>query len=130
MDADFNRESFTEISRAIIRDCLFFRVLLGQDARVNLSSILLYYSYGMLKNGTAQHGKRLEPALRSGAIKNMSLEYFIDYLINTKHPSAHKPAPGDWNEDELRLLGDINITLPVTIFDEGQHQNPKPQKPF
>jgi len=37
----------------------------------------------------------------------------------------------DWNLTELGILGDISISVPVTVFDNGLHSAPTPHsEPF
>ncbi|TAK76360.1 MAG: DUF4804 domain-containing protein, partial [Gammaproteobacteria bacterium] len=78
-------------------------------------------------------GSRLEKAI-SQISPPLSTEKFIDALINTKVPqifaesNAVKGNGQDWNETELSILGDINMVVPVTIFDDGLHRNEKNQK--
>ena len=61
-------------------------------------------------------------------LKDLSLEEFIELLLNTKKPQYFAENLGqakddtDWNADELSILGDINITVPVTIYDNGIHK--------
>jgi hypothetical protein len=48
-------------------------------------------------------------------------------LINTKKPQIYaemqiKGRPeDDWSQEELHILGDIAIAVPVTIYDDGNH---------
>ena len=52
-------------------------------------------------------------------------------LFDTKQPQifaelAVSGEGADWNLTELGLLGDVSIAVPVTIFDDGNHQTPTP----
>lgn len=54
---------------------------------------------------------------------------FLECLLNTKRPRIYAESEvlgdgSDWTQDELRLLGDISIVVPVTVYDNGAHSNP------
>ncbi|KAL1463286.1 hypothetical protein WDU94_015049 [Cyamophila willieti] len=54
----------------------------------------------------------------------MSNEQFIELLLSTKKPvifaeSLVRCDGTDWNYTEIQLLGDVNITMPVEIYDNG-----------
>ena len=61
---------------------------------------------------------------------------FLDALINTKIPQifAESTVTGDgtdWNLTEIGILGDISISVPVTVYDNGNHQSSVPHaEPF
>lgn len=60
----------------------------------------------------------------SKSLSEMSNAEFIELILATKKPSifaeaAIKGGGKDWNNRELGILGDINITMPVTIYDNG-----------
>jgi hypothetical protein len=57
-------------------------------------------------------------------IDSIPTEKFIELLLATKLPKIFAESAiigdgSDWNTTELRLLGDINVTTKVTIFDDG-----------
>lgn len=52
-------------------------------------------------------------------------------LVDTKKPQifAEMAVAGDgsdWSLTELRLLGDVSIAVPVTVFDDANHDAPTP----
>ncbi len=53
----------------------------------------------------------------------ISIQDFIDVLLNTKKPKifaeSKNSVEGKWNQEELGILGDINITAKVNIYDNG-----------
>lgn len=57
-------------------------------------------------------------------------------LFDTKMPqifaeSAVVGDGSDWNLTELGILGDISVAVPVTVFDDGNHNAPRPHdSPF
>lgn len=57
-------------------------------------------------------------------------------LFDTKQPQifAEMAVAGDgsdWSPTELGMLGDVSIAVPVTIFDDGNHNAPTPHaRPF
>ena len=55
-------------------------------------------------------------------------------LVNTKRPRifAESEVAGDgsdWTAEELRLLGDVAVCVPVTVFDDGLHAGPRVHRP-
>ena len=86
---------------------------------------------GDLRSGKSQVGKRLGTSLAGTDLVTPSVESFLDLLINTKIPQifAESAVAGDgtdWNLTELGILGDISISVPVTVFDNGLHSAPTP----
>jgi len=82
-----------------------------------------------LASGALQPGSRLAKALSATSVADLTTEAFIDALLATKPPQifAESAVYGDgrdWNATELGLLGDINIAVDVTVFDDGRHRNP------
>lgn len=86
--------------------------------------------------GTAKPGVRLEQKLMSrhgrplehddDALTPRSL---LQALFATKptqiFAESHVAGDGsDWNAEELALLGDVSVAVPVTIFDDGKHSGP------
>jgi ADP-ribosylglycohydrolase len=64
----------------------------------------------------------------------VTTELLIDVLVNSKRPrifaeSEVKGDGSDWTAEELGLLGDLGIAVPVTIFDDGRHFAPKVHTP-
>jgi len=59
----------------------------------------------------------------------LSKESKLDFLLETKQPemfaeSEIKGDGSDWTNAELKVLGNISVAVPVTIYDDGKHQNP------
>lgn len=82
-----------------------------------------------LQNGTRTSGNYLHKALNNKSIQALSYLELLEVLLQTKRPQifAESAVIGDgtdWNLIELSLLGDIGISIPVEIFDNGQHQKP------
>lgn len=78
----------------------------------------------------AECGRLLEDQLRFDDLDNLSREKFLEILVNTKRPQifAESAICGnglDWNHEELSILGDMGVAVPVTIFDNGQHRMPE-----
>jgi len=83
---------------------------------------------GNLKTGSST-GKYFQKKLRNVDILQMTPVKFFELLIETKIPQifAESAVYGDgtdWNRNELSILGDINIAVPVTVFDNGKHYAP------
>ena len=91
---------------------------------------------GDLRSGKSQAGKRLGTRLVGTDLVTLSVESFFDELINTKIPqifaeSAVAGDGSDWNLTELGILGDISISVPVTVFDNGLNSASTPHsEPF
>jgi hypothetical protein len=81
-------------------------------------------------------GKYLQERLKDRDIFQITVEELIELLTRTKRPqifaeSAVLGDGSDWNQDELSILGDINIVTPVTVYDNGRHFGPVVHKdPF
>jgi len=74
-------------------------------------------------------GKYLQEKLNDHDLSTLTVERFLDVLMNTKLPQifAESAVYGDgldWNLKELSILGDIGIATPVTVYDNGKHYNP------
>jgi len=87
-----------------------------------------------LRVGRTQPGARLADCLQGSDIQALTELDLLGKLIDTKPPQifAEMAVSGDgsdWSLTELGLLGDISIALPVTVFDNGNHNSPKPHVP-
>lgn len=79
-------------------------------------------------------GAKLRPALDRTDPEDLAPYDLLGALFDTKQPQifAESEVAGDgsdWNLDELGLLGDVSVAVPVTIFDDGRHQHPTPHDP-
>ena len=97
-------------------------ILVPEETRVRAADYLL-----ALRPSDVRPGKYLASSIVDFAAVTDAA--FLDALINTKIPQifAESAVSGDgtdWNLTELGLLGDISISLPVTVFDNGNHQSP------
>jgi hypothetical protein len=75
--------------------------------------------------GKAEMGAKLKAVVGDRDIKSLTTEQFLELIIQTKEPKflaegAYKGGGKDWNAREAWILGNINIAVPVTIFDDGQ----------
>lgn len=81
-------------------------------------------------------GKYLSGELERVHLDEIPNKKFLELLINTKKPrifaeSAVSGDGSDWNQKELSILGDLSIAVPVTVYDNGLHANPRVhQEPF
>ena len=69
-------------------------------------------------------GKRLQSLIQKEELKQFQSSDLLGKLFDTKIPQifAESEVVGDgsdWNLTELRLLGDISVAVPVTIYDNG-----------
>lgn len=74
-----------------------------------------------------QPGAYLAQALQGKSLTSLSSQHLLEALMNTKQPQIYAESEvqgdgSDWNQTELSLLGDINIAVPVTVFDDGIHR--------
>lgn len=82
-----------------------------------------------LLSGKARAGGRLTTSLAALDPATLSENEFLDHLLNTKVPqifaeSAVAGDGSDWSLTELGILGDISISVPVSVFDNGLHRSP------
>ena len=74
--------------------------------------------------------------IQDDVLKQFQSSDLLGKLFDTKIPQifAESEVVGDgsdWNLTELRLLGDISVAVPVTIYDNGKHHHPiQHQPPF
>jgi hypothetical protein len=89
-----------------------------------------------MRAGAAIPGGRFASQLAGADLATLTEAALLNHLLNTKLPqifaeSAVAGDGSDWNLTELRLLGDLSISVPVTIFDDCNHRAPVPhEKPF
>ena len=74
-------------------------------------------------------GTSLRTKIEEYSLKETSNEIFINLMLSTKIPficaENYIPATNsDWTIEEVELLGEINIAMPVKIYDNGQWINP------
>jgi hypothetical protein len=82
-----------------------------------------------VSDGTQQPGARLARILADEPTATAAIGPFTDALLATKPPQifAESAVYGDgrdWTATELSLLGDMNIAVDVTVFDDGRHSHP------
>jgi hypothetical protein len=87
-----------------------------------------------LQVGRTQPGAYLRDRLQSADTRALTAFDLLGELIDTKPPQifAETAVSGDgsdWSLTELGLLGDVSIAVPVTIFDDGNHDTPTPHGP-
>ena len=100
-----------------------YHFLLHQQTWNKLES----YLYN-IKNGQTP-GKYLAANLGGWDLSTISKPRFLEALVRTKKPLifAENWVYGDgrdWNQQELSILGDISVAMPVTVFDNGLHHHP------
>jgi len=100
-----------------------YEILLSKAAFERLSNF--HWEVGI----TYPPGKYLGRSLASSKVQEIADVEFLSLLLKTKRPrifaeSEVKGDGTDWTLKELRLLGDISIAVPVTVYDNGLHENP------
>jgi hypothetical protein len=93
-------------------------------SETTLDALLNYKA--ALAGGTAKPGRKLMRVLDGAEtnLERMNAEDFLGALLATKRPQifAESQVSGDgsdWTSRELALLGDINIAMRATIYDNG-----------
>jgi hypothetical protein len=107
------------------REIMSYQILIPDETRTRLAGYLK-----ALQSGAARAGSRLANGLRGHDLTALTAAGFQDVLINTKVPlifaeSAVTGDGSDWHLEELRLLGDVSISVPVTVYDNGRHVSPE-----
>lgn len=74
-------------------------------------------------------GVYLAKVLRDKSVWDMSVDEFIECIMNTRIPTIFAESDvwgdgSDWNKFELSILGDISMAVPVTVYDNGLHRLP------
>ena len=104
-------------------------ILVPEETRTRAADYL-----ASLRSGQSVAGNHLQECLSGMDIATLTTTAFLDALINTKVPqifaeSAVAGDGSDWSPTELGILGDISIAVPVTVFDNGNHNAPVPHNP-
>jgi hypothetical protein len=100
-----------------------YEVLLSPQTKLRCEQ---YYT--ALSQGRQEPGERLRQALAEASPQDW--RDFLGVLLNTKEVSmfAENAVEGngsDWNLEELGILGDISIAVPVGVYDSGLHREPQ-----
>ncbi len=79
-------------------------------------------------------GKFLQQVLKHEDSSNWTTADFLQALCATKRPRIFAESEvigdgSDWNQEELQLLGDLSVAVPVQIYDNARHQNPLVHQP-
>lgn len=82
----------------------------------------------LLTKHPKEAGTKLQRILQDVNIEKLTLEEFIERLLETKKPGIrvekklnHAQTP--WNEAEIRILGNIGFAMPVEAGDDCAHEN-------
>ena len=107
-----------------------YNILLHAAANAKVGNYL-----DALKSGV-KPGRYLEAQLATSGINSLDVIGLLELLVNTKKPQifAESTVRGDgtdWNAQELSILGDLSIAVPVSVLDDGRHRHPQVhQSPF
>ena len=101
-----------------------YKILISEDT---LDKIISYKEF-LEDHGIENAGKFLKKELQSKNLSTLTYEKFLDILLQTKKPymcaESHLKGDGsDWNRYELQILGDISMSVPVEIYNNGAHRN-------
>ena len=77
----------------------------------------------------ASPGHYLQNQLAVTPPADLSDELLLNALLNTKKPRIYAESQvrgdgSDWNRQELAILGDIGMAIPVTVYDNGHWTQP------
>lgn len=83
----------------------------------------------VLHRDSSKAGGYLQVSLATVPLGSLAPLDLLARLFDTRQPQlfAESEVAGDgsdWSIDELRLLGDVSVAVPVTIFDDGNHHQP------
>ena len=108
-----------------------YRVIISDKGLENISTYKT-----KLESNISLAGNRLRESLgimnvdNGQQVKQMSVNNFVDALLGSKLPKVfaeeeiYSPT-FRWSSEDARVLGDINIVMPVKIFDDGKWASPK-----
>lgn len=82
-----------------------------------------------IQQGTTQAGQLLQQQIQAPNSSQWTTEDFLQALCATKHPRifAESEVVGDgsdWTLEELGILGDVSVAVPVVIYDNARHSKP------
>lgn len=93
-----------------------YNILLHAAANAKVGNYL-----DALKSGV-KPGRYLQAQLATSGINSLDVIGLLELLVNTKKPqifaeSAVRGDGTDWNAQELSILGDLSIAVPVSVLD-------------
>jgi hypothetical protein len=102
-----------------------YQILMHAETLAKVSA----YRQALAQVGKSLAGGRLQVRLSGDDLASMSDAEFLERLFATKPPLifAESTVYGDgrdWNQNELSILGDIGVAVPVLAFDDGRHRDP------
>ncbi|MFK7799720.1 MAG: hypothetical protein AB8E82_19860 [Aureispira sp.] len=82
-----------------------------------------------IQQGSIQAGRFLQQQRQHQDSSQWTTEDFLQALCATKRPRIFAESEvigdgSDWTLEELGILGDISVAVPVVIYDNGRHHNP------
>ncbi len=106
-----------------------YRVLLSDESAERLAKLAR-----ALRSDMSTAGGRLRAALAERSYDLTDPDELLQALLDTKDPQyfaeSQVYADGtDWTVEELSILGDVSVSVPVTVFDNGLHANPEIHEP-
>jgi hypothetical protein len=106
-----------------------YSIVIPDETRARVAA-----SLQSLRAGKAKPGSLLRHRLKGLDLQSLAESEFLGELVDTKWPqifaeSAVTGDGSDWTLEELGILGDISVAVPVTVFDDGKHFDPTPHDP-
>jgi len=101
-----------------------YSVLLHEKSLVKVSRYLQ-----SLLTGDCEAGAYLKNNLIGEELTALTDIQFFEKIIQTKQPQIFAESEvlgdgSDWNQMELSILGDVVVSVPVTVFNDGKHNQP------
>ena len=111
------RNSVTSLSSS-------YSIIIPEDTLASATNYLQ-----ALRVSRTQAGVLLHNQLQGAELLAMTTLDFMGKLFDTKKPQIFAEITvvgdgSDWNLLELGFLGDISVAVPVTIYDDGNHNAP------
>jgi len=108
-----------------------------QDRQVNYKFCIHHQTFEKIRNyqddlaaGSKSPGRYFKTLLEGRDLSTLAVEEFLELLVRTKKPQIFAESQvygdgSDWNSDELSILGDVGVAVPVTVFDDGRRSQPR-----
>lgn len=100
-----------------------YKIILSKQAFSNIEA----YKNESLKNGAI--GYHMANQIKGLNVLELKTVDVLSALLNSKKPQIFAESmisadESDWTLQELSLLGDMNVAMEITVYDNGAHQNP------
>ncbi|BCE00187.1 hypothetical protein [Marinicellulosiphila megalodicopiae] len=102
-----------------------YKIIIGNEVLIKVQN---YKNELCDKN--IEPGDLLKEKIGNSNINDISVNVLLEKIIQTKKTQIYAESEiygngSDWNHSELSILGDVCISVPVTVFNNGEHIHPK-----